>query len=113
MSRRLPVYLILDTSGSMRGEPIESVNTGLETLLGALRQDPYALETIHLTVMTFDREVKTVVPMTALEDVILPRITTPDSGPTHLGEALVFSPGMQPAMCARVPRRRKGTGRQS
>jgi uncharacterized protein YegL len=88
MSRRLPVYLILDTSGSMRGEPIESVNTGLETLLGALRQDPYALETIHLTVMTFDREVKTVVPMTALEDVILPRITTPDSGPTHLGEAL-------------------------
>lgn len=88
MSRKLPVYLILDTSGSMRGEPIESVNTGLETLLGALRQDPYALETIHLTVMTFDREVKTVVPMSPLEDVVLPRIETPDSGPTHLGEAL-------------------------
>lgn len=86
--RRLPVYLLLDTSGSMRSEPIEAVNTGLETLLGALRQDPYALETVHLTVMTFDRVAKTVVPMTPLEDVVLPRITTPDSGPTHLGEAL-------------------------
>jgi uncharacterized protein YegL len=72
----------------MRGEPIQAVNTGLETLLGALRQAPYALETIHLSVMTFDREVNTVVPLTPLEDVILPRITTPDSGPTHLGEAL-------------------------
>lgn len=88
MNRRLLVYLLLDTSGSMRGEPIEAVNTGLETLLGALRQDAYALETIHLTVMTFDREAKTVVPMSPLEDVVLPRITTPDSGPTHLGEAL-------------------------
>jgi uncharacterized protein YegL len=86
--RRLPVYLLLDTSGSMRGEPIEAVNMGLETLLGALRQDPYALETVHLTIITFDREAQTVVPMTALEDLVLPRITTPDSGPTHLGEAL-------------------------
>ncbi|MEM9757022.1 MAG: VWA domain-containing protein [Pseudomonadota bacterium] len=86
--RRLPVYLLLDTSGSMRGEPIEAVNTGLETLIGALRQDPYALETVHLTLMTFDRDVKTVLPMTPLEEVVLPRITTPDSGPTHLGEAL-------------------------
>ncbi len=86
--RRLPVYLLLDTSGSMRGEPIEAVNAGLETLLGALRQDPYALETVHLTILTFDAEANVIVPMTPLEEVILPVITTPRSGPTHLGLAL-------------------------
>jgi len=86
--RRLPVYMLLDTSGSMQGEPIEAVNSGMETLIGALRQDPYALETVHMTVITFDAEAKVVVPMTPLEDMILPRITTPRSGPTHLGLAL-------------------------
>ena len=45
MSRRLPVYLLLDTSGSMMGEPIAAVETGVQTLVSALRQDPYALET--------------------------------------------------------------------
>ena len=86
--RRLLVYLLLDTSGSMQGEPIEAVNSGMETLVGALRQDPYALETVYLTVMTFDAQARTVVPLTQLEDVILPQITTPRSGPTHLGLAL-------------------------
>jgi uncharacterized protein YegL len=52
--RRLPVYLLLDTSGSMRGEPIQSVNVGLHAMLQALRQDPYALESVHLSVITFD-----------------------------------------------------------
>jgi len=86
--RRLPVYILLDTSGSMRGEPIEAVNTGMETLIGALRQDPYALDTVHLQIQTFDTDAKTLVPLTPLEDVVLPQITTPKSGPTHLGAAL-------------------------
>lgn len=86
--RRLLVYLLLDTSGSMQGEPIEAVNSGMETLVSSLRQDPYALETVHLSVLTFDIDVKTAVPITALEDVVVPQITTPKSGPTHLGEAL-------------------------
>ncbi|ASJ70732.1 vWA domain-containing protein [Granulosicoccus antarcticus] len=86
--RRLPVYMLLDTSGSMQGEPIEAVNSGMETLIGALRQDPYALETVHMSVMTFDADAKTIIPLTPLEDVLLPQITTPRSGPTHLGLAL-------------------------
>lgn len=86
--RRLPVYMLLDTSGSMQGEPIEAVNSGLETLISALRQDPYALETVFMTLITFDAEAKIIVPMTPLEDVVLPQITTPRSGPTHLGLAL-------------------------
>lgn len=86
--RRLPVYLLIDTSGSMKGEPIESVKVGIESMLATLRQDPYALETVHISIITFDKDVKTILPLTALDELQLPEITTPDSGPTHTGMAL-------------------------
>lgn len=86
--RRLPVYLLIDTSGSMRGEPIESVKVGLETMLSSLRQDPFALESVSISIITFDREVKQLLPLTPLDELQLPEITTPESGPTHTGQAL-------------------------
>ena len=43
--RRLPVYLLLDCSGSMSGEPIEAVKQGIKALLTELKGDPQALET--------------------------------------------------------------------
>ena len=52
--RRLPVYLVIDTSGSMRGESIHSVNVGIQAMLSALRQDPYALESVHISIITYD-----------------------------------------------------------
>ena len=88
MSRRLPVYILIDTSGSMKGEPIESVKVGLEAMVSSLRQDPFALESAALGIITFDRDVKVVLPMTPLEDLQLPEISTPESGPTHTGAAL-------------------------
>lgn len=42
--RRLPVYLLLDTSGSMHGEPIEAVKNGVQTLLTTLKQDHLLFE---------------------------------------------------------------------
>jgi uncharacterized protein YegL len=86
--RRLPVYLLLDTSGSMRGEPIEAVNTGISVMVSALRQDPHALESVYVSIITFDIEAKIVVPLTALDELQVPHIDTPQSGPTHLGLAL-------------------------
>lgn len=88
MSRRLPVYLLIDTSGSMKGEPIESVKVGIEAMLSTLRSDPYALDTVSISIITFDREVKQVLPLTPIDQIQMPEITTPDSGPTHTGAAL-------------------------
>lgn len=88
--RRLPVYLLLDTSGSMRGERIEAVKNGLQVLVSKLRQDPFALESVCISIITFDREVKQVVPLTELETLQLPEITTPESGPTNMGAALLM-----------------------
>lgn len=88
--RRLPVYLALDTSGSMRGEPIQAVNVGLHAMLASLRQNPFALESVYLSIITFDGKINEVLPMTPLESVTLPEIVCPESGPTFLGEALHF-----------------------
>lgn len=88
MSRRLPVYILIDTSGSMRGEPIESVKVGLSDMIASLRLDPYALETACISIITYDREVKQLLPLTPLDVLQLPDITCPESGPTHTGAAL-------------------------
>lgn len=87
-SRRLAVYLLIDTSGSMHGEPIESVNIGLRTLLSSLRQKTYARESIHICITTFDSVINEVLPLTPLNNIQLPEITCPKSGGTFLGEAL-------------------------
>lgn len=86
--RRLPVYLLMDTSGSMKGEPIESVKVGLQSMLSTLRQDPFALESVYISLITFDKDVKVLNPLTEVEMFQLPDIETPESGPTHLGAAL-------------------------
>lgn len=88
MPRRLLTYICIDTSGSMRGEPIEAVNTGLQALMTSLRQNPYALESVHLHITTFDNQINTILPLTPLEQVMLPEITCPESGATFLGGAL-------------------------
>lgn len=88
MTRRLCTYLAIDTSGSMRGEPIVAVNSGLRALLSSLRANPYAIDSVHLSITTFDSNVVEVMPMTALIDVQMPEIQCPQSGGTMLGEAL-------------------------
>ena len=88
MSRRLLTYLCIDTSGSMNGEPIVAVNAGLQALLTSLRSNPYALDSVHLSITTFDSEIKEVLPMTPVADIMLPEITCPKSGATLLGAAL-------------------------
>ncbi|MDR1486426.1 MAG: VWA domain-containing protein [Deltaproteobacteria bacterium] len=86
--RKLPIYILIDTSGSMRGEPIEAVKVGLRALIASLNRDPHALESVHISIITFDREAKVLLPMTELQGLKLPEIEAPQSSPTNLGEAL-------------------------
>ena len=72
----------------MRGEPIHSVNVGLQSMLSALRQDPYALESVYLSVITFDMQAKIYLPLTPLDQVQLPDIEVPSVGATFMGAAL-------------------------
>lgn len=85
-SRRLPVYLLLDCSGSMMGEPIEAVKQGVKALLSELRGDPQALETAYLSVITFDSSARQITPLTELMQFREPEISA--GGATALGGAL-------------------------
>ena len=84
--RKLPVYILLDTSGSMFGEPIEAVRNGVQVLVSSLRSDPYALETAYLSVITFDSTAQQVVPLTELAQFQPPTLNA--NGCTAMGEAL-------------------------
>ena len=88
MVRHLPVYIVLDTSGSMRGEPIAAVNVGLRSMLSALRQDPFALETVRICLITFDIEARILVSLTSLDQIVIPEVVVPGSGATFMGKAL-------------------------
>ena len=84
--RRLPVYLLLDCSGSMAGEPIEAVKQGIKTLISELKGDPQALETAFLSIITFDSSARQISPLTELMLFKEPSIQA--GGATALGGAL-------------------------
>lgn len=84
--RRLPVYLLLDTSGSMSGEPIEAVKNGVQIMISSLRQNPQAIETAFLSVITFDTTAQQLIPLTDLASFQMVDIKA--TGVTALGEAL-------------------------
>lgn len=85
-TRRLPVYLLLDCSGSMVGEPMEAVRQGIKALLSELRGDPQALETAYLSVITFDSRARQIMPLTELMLFREPELSA--GGATALGGAL-------------------------
>jgi uncharacterized protein YegL len=64
--RRLPVFILIDSSTSMRGEAIDAVNTGIKSLLHSLRTNPFALETVYLSVLSFNTEAFIVRPFSDL-----------------------------------------------
>lgn len=86
--RRLPVYLLLDVSGSMRGTPIASVNNGINMLVDTLRSDPYALETVFLSLIVFNNTVEQKMPLTEIYKFRPPTLEAQLG--TYLGKALKF-----------------------
>ncbi len=84
--RRLPIYLLLDVSGSMAGAPIEAVNQGVTLLYNELMNDPSAIETCYISVITFASSAKMVAPLTELTQFVPPKLQA--GGTTALGEAL-------------------------
>lgn len=84
--RRLPIYFLIDVSESMVGEPIEQVQNGIRTIVQELRTDPYALETVFVSVIAFAGKAKCLSPLTELYKFYPPMF--PIGGGTSLGGAL-------------------------
>ena len=86
--RRLPIYFLIDVSESMVGEPIEQVQNGIATIIKELRTDPYALETVYVSIIAFAGKAKKLSPLTELYNFYPPKL--PVGGGTSLGIALEF-----------------------
>ena len=107
--RRLPIYICIDTSGSMRGEPIKRVYEGLTMLESKLRQDPWMLEMAYLSLITYNVHAKETVPLTEL--IEFPPSSTQEftcSGASCLGAALEFVAQSVRRNCIRSTAKTKG-----
>lgn len=86
VSRRLPVYFLLDVSGSMMGQPIEAVRQGVKAVISDLKTEPQAMETAYISIITFGSEARQIIPLTEILSFQEPNIEA--SGTTALGSAL-------------------------
>ena len=57
---RCPVVLVLDTSGSMKGEPILQLNSALRDFSAALKKDSLASLRVELAIITFGKGVRAI-----------------------------------------------------
>jgi len=61
--RRLPIYFLIDVSESMVGEQIHQMEEGMAMIIKAIKQDPYAIETVWISIIVFAGQAKTLVPL--------------------------------------------------
>ena len=86
--RRLPIYFLVDVSESMVGEPIEQVQNGMRTIIQELRVDPYALETVCLSIITYNSKAEQILPLTEVYKLQVPELVA--KGRSAMGEALLL-----------------------
>jgi uncharacterized protein YegL len=70
----------------MAGKPLENVETGVQTLLAALQRDPHALESVYLSIITFDAKARVAVPLEDLSQIRAPKLSIRPG--TAMGAAL-------------------------
>lgn len=56
--RRLPVYVLLDVSWSMKGDPIAAIQRGLDLLRRELAEDPETSQSVRLGVLVFSDDAR-------------------------------------------------------
>lgn len=84
--RRLPIYFLIDVSESMVGEPIQAVEDGLAMIIKELKTDPYAIETVWVSIIVFAGQPKTLVPLQEIINFYPPRF--PIGSGTSLSQGL-------------------------
>jgi uncharacterized protein YegL len=83
---RCPCVLLLDTSGSMKGERIAALNEGLQTFRDDLGRDALASRRVEVAVVTFGGEVRVMQDFVTVDD-FQPPLLEP-AGLTPMGSAI-------------------------
>ncbi len=83
---RCPCVLLLDTSASMTGTPIQALNDGLETFRDNLITDDLAKKRVEVAIISFDNQVKIVQDFITADQFENPVLTA--QGQTYMGTAI-------------------------
>lgn len=83
--QRCPCVLLLDTSGSMEGQPIQELNLGVQEFLRDLMQDDIARMRVELAVVTFG-PVNNLLPFSVVQHASIPELKA--GGDTPMGHAV-------------------------
>lgn len=83
--RPLPIFVLADTSGSMRGEKINELNLALREMLNALNAADDIRGKFQLSVIAFGGEVKVLQPLTDIDGLVLTEFSA--AGNTPMGQA--------------------------
>ncbi|HEX8243704.1 MAG TPA: VWA domain-containing protein [Longimicrobium sp.] len=83
---RCPCVLLLDTSGSMQGPPLDAMLAGLEAFRFDLAVDPLAARRVEIAVVAFDNRIRVVQDFVSPDRFDIPFINA--EGMTHIGAAI-------------------------
>lgn len=85
-SPRCACMLVVDTSSSMSGEPIEELNRGIQQFMEEVRSDEFAASSVELGIVAFGGSVRVVQEFGPLDKAAPPRLEA--SGDTPMGRAV-------------------------
>lgn len=86
---RCPSILLLDVSGSMAGNPISQLNTGLQQYKDSLTSDDIASKRVEVAIVTFGENVTTECNFITADSFEPPVLRT--SGTTPMGQAILHA----------------------
>lgn len=78
--------LVLDTSGSMGGEPIKELNRGLQEFYTAVEEDLIAANRLEVGIITFGSQIRTTQEPSLIENFTMPSLNV--SGTTRMVDAI-------------------------
>ncbi len=86
--RRIPIYILLDTSESMQGEAFDNAINGINQLQIWMLRDPILLESGHVSLISFDTFARRIYGLSELHSIELPNLYC--SGLSKLSEAVLL-----------------------
>jgi uncharacterized protein YegL len=83
---RCPCVLLLDTSGSMQGTPVDALNQGLQTFKEELIKNSLAARRVEVAIVTFDSQVNVIQDFVTADQFNPPMLTA--QGLTTMGSGI-------------------------
>ncbi|HFL2185340.1 VWA domain-containing protein [Pseudomonas sp. NMI4491_12] len=83
---RVPICLVLDVSGSMDGEPIQELQSGVKMFFDAIRQDEVAQYAAEICIVTFGNSAQKVLDFMSIDRQDVPTLNA--GGMTPMGQGV-------------------------